>query len=399
MMETGSVVQLLSTFNAKPIEASLQRALAGAGVAEGVDFTSQEKMSAYMVAPASDTEHILGTAVLIRVEDWLRDALQAGVSEDARVRQELQTRVREFVNELTILSYRGKPVWFLACPSTGWVSQQSRWGSLCQTYTNLLGARIRNLSQVTTLNWPATLSRGGSDDRKADQAEKIPFTQDAFDQLGEFVAAQVGRTLAQSDGGATQSGRGGSPELAAYLAGLRVEVELAPAKSESRGHVDRILRTAASFSLTGEKPDISDAEVEAILQSEGCVLISVSDRLAAHGPSGIVVYRWVDDALVVDSMSLSCTVLGKQVEYAVLSALARMAAGRHCSRLLFEYRPSGRNQPMLTFLRSVADRESDTQYALPLDGVEARLSAAAVNPGAWSIRQAETREQGARTAH
>jgi len=316
----------------------------------------------------------------------------AATSGDAWARQELQTRVREFVSELTILSYRGKPVWFLACPITGWVFEQGKLAPLCRTYTNLLVARVRNVPQVTTVNWPATLSGDGCEDRHADQLDSIPLAQDGLDRLGEFLAGQITRTLAQSDYKAPDIAAGGSPALALYLAGLRVQVELAPADGADRAHVDRILRTAASFSLTGEKPDMPDAEVDALLQSECCILISVSDRLADHGASGVVVYRWSENALVVEAMSLSCTVLGKQVEYAVLSALAQMAAERDRSKLVFEYRPSGRNQPMLGFLQSVADRESDTQYVLPLNLVEARINATAVNSGAWRVTRAEAGE-------
>jgi hypothetical protein len=386
-MEAGPVLQVLSSFTANLIEAPLQRGFAGAGVAYGVGFTAPTQTRDYMLAPGADTEHILGTVVLLRVEDWLRDA-GATASGDAWARQELQARLRDFVSELTILSYRGKPVWFLACPSTGWISLQGKWTSLCRTYTNLLVARVQNIRQVTTLNWPTALSEDRFTDPTADKLENIPFTQDGFDKLGEFVAAQIAHTFAPSNANPSQTATGG-PELAAYLAALNVQVKLSPVDASGRVHVDRIIRTAASFSLTGEKPDIPDTAIDALLASEHCVLVSVSDRFSDHGPSGLVVYRSVEDALVVESLSLSCTVLGKQVEYAVLSALAQIAAGRNLSRLLFEYRPSGRNQPMLSFLQSVADRESDTRYVLSPNIAAARIGALAVNPGAWSVTHSE----------
>lgn len=381
-METGIVLQVLSSFTANLIQPSIEHALADSGIAAGVGFTPKTHMSEYMLAPSSDTEHILGTLVLLRVEDWLREGM--GTGSDLWPREELKTRVREFVSELTILSYRGKPVWFLACPSTGWISEKYNLASLCRTYTNLLVARVRNVSQVNTLTWPAALLADAFDDRKSDELDKTPFTQDAFDRLGEFLGGEIARTLA-SDSSTTHAAAGGSPELAAYLAGLQVQVLLSPAGRAARTHVDRVLRTAASFSLTGEKPNISQEEVDALLDSQSCTVVSVADRLGDHGPSGVVVYRRSKNALVVQAMALSCTVLGKQVEHALLSALARMAAERDCSELVFEYRSSGRNQPMLSFLQSIADASND-QYVLPLDQADVRINATAVNPGAWSIR-------------
>jgi hypothetical protein len=293
-------------------------------------------------------------------------------------------RLDEFVSHLTTLAGRGKQVWFLACPSSGWIAEQHHLGTLLQTYTNLLVARVENIPHVTVLNWPVSL-KGDIDDRGADRLGQIPYTQDAFDQLGEFLGSQLARTLMQRTPDAAAS-NGSSAELAAYLAGLQVQVELVAAGPRDRSDVDRILRTAATFSLTGEKRDLAETEIDSLLESESSMLIKVSDRLSDQGPSGVVVFRADGDALVVDSMALSCAVLGKQVEYAAVSALAQLAAERHFSRLVFEYNPSGRNQLTLAFLQSIADRESDTRYVLPLALAEARLSAGAVSAGAWTVK-------------
>jgi hypothetical protein len=388
-MENGLIVQVLSSFTANLLGPPLQRALASAGLAYEVAFTAPAMVREYMLAPASNTEGIVGTLVLSRVEDWLRDGLPCSVgrSRDAWARQELQRHLREFVSELTILCYRGKPAWFLACPSAGWTSAQGNWAALCRTYTNVLVARVREIPQAFVLSWPATLAGANCDDRHSDELGKVPYTQQAFDRLGEIVAGQIARTLTQGESSAA-SASAGSPELAAFLADLLVHVKLAPAHDAERPHVDRIIRTAASFSLAGEKPYISDAEVDALLKSKSCLLVSVSDRLANHGPSGVVVCSLNGNALVVEAMSLSCTVLGKQVEYAVLSALGEIATERHCSKLVFEYTPSGRNEPILRFLQSFADRETSTRFMVPLDLTGARIRAAAVNPDAWRITRA-----------
>jgi predicted enzyme involved in methoxymalonyl-ACP biosynthesis len=149
--------------------------------------------------------------------------------------------------------------------------------------------------------------------------------------------------------------------------------------------VDRLLRTAAAFSLTGERPDISDAEVDAFLAPGRSLLVAVSDRLSDYGPSGVVASHKDGDSVDIDALALSCPVMGKQVEYALLSALAQMAARERFPKLIFEYRSSGRNQTMLSFLRSIADAQSDTRYVLPVDLAEPRIQKATIAPGSWSI--------------
>jgi predicted enzyme involved in methoxymalonyl-ACP biosynthesis len=240
------------------------------------------------------------------------------------------------------------------------------------------------VAQITVLNWPVVLS-ANFEDRASDHTNHIPFTQNAFEILGEIVGSEVARML---HSGAAPAISRGSRELAAYLAGLRVRIELTMAQDADRHHVDHIIRSSASFSLTGEQPHIADSEVDAVIAKDRCIVILVSDRLADHGASGVIVYHESENALVVDWMSLSCAVLGKQVEHALVLALARMAKERGCSRVIFEYRPSARNQPIHAFLQSVAERESGSRFVLAVDEADARIGAGAVNTGAWSLNAA-----------
>jgi hypothetical protein len=374
-------LQVLATFDAQRLERPLISALTASSVDSVLGFTSRLQMKEYMLSPSPETEGIAGTIVLARVEDWLRDvSSQETHTGDIWAREELKNRVREFASEISILAYRGKPVWFMICPSTGWVAEQHRILSLCRTYTNLLAARAGNTSEITVVNWPPGLA---GNNLESDEATNVPFTQGCFDRIAEAFAGEIRRTLASPSTGQPASGK--SPELAAYLAGLQVRVELLPASAAEAHYVDKIIRTAASFSLTGEQPNIADSEVNGVISSGKCALIAVTDRLAEHGPSGVLVFHEKDGALVVEWMSLSCTVLGKQVEYAVLSALAQIALEQGLSKIIFDFRRSARNQPLEVFLESVADREADTRFSLNASDAEARITTKAISPGAWTL--------------
>jgi hypothetical protein len=389
-------IQIASTFGCGPIGAPLERAVIDAGIADGLGFAHFTQMSEHLLAPK--TAGILGTVVLLRLEDWLREDLesvphdsgQSGSGKDTWIRQQFRLRVDEFVSQLAILSRLGGQVWFLACPSNGWICDQHKLAGLCRTYTNLVAARVRSLPQVTVLNWPASLSAEGSADLDADRQENIPFTSHAFQLLGESLGQQLARTVLRN-GGESAAESSGGPELAAYLEGLQVRVQLAPAGRDDRPYVDKLLRMVASFSLTGEKPAISQGEVDAFMASENCLLVSVSDRISDYGASGLVAFRAAGNGLLVESMALSCTVLGKQVEYAILSTLARLATERGVDRIVFQYHPSGRNQPMLAFLDQIAERESDTLHVLRASAADAKIREVAINPGAWSVTEMAAR--------
>ncbi len=383
------ILQIASSFTSIPIAQTLLPLVVHAGIADELGFSQYSQMAEYMLGPAANWPHILGTIILVRVEDWLRDDLKASSSDSNslvhRARQSLCLQVDEFAGQVASLSRRGKPVWFLACPSTGWISDRHKLETLCRTYTNLLTARVLHLPQVTMLGWPAPLLANEFKDGSADRLGQIPFTPEAFDQLGRFLGQQIERTFVRKPVAEASAPSGGVTELAAYLSGLRVHVRLSEAKAGDRAHVDRILRMAAAFSLSGEKRDLSESEVDALFQSGRCMLISVQDRLSDHGPSGLIAFRPQAESLVVDAMALSCPVLGKQVEYAVVSGLAQIAADYNCAKLVFEYRPSGRNQPMLRFLQSLADTESGTRYVLPIGLAQSRIVETAVAAGTWTL--------------
>ena len=386
----GRVVQIASSFTCKPIEHSLVAAIVQAGIGTGVGFSQYEQISEYMLGPASDSEQILGTIVLLRVEDWLRSDLKS-VPPDAsliapqQLQQKLRVRVNEFVSQISSLARRGKPVWFLACPSRGWIAERHKIGTLCQTHTNLIVARLQNDPKITTLRWPAASFTGEIEDNHADRLGQIPFTEQTFEQLGEFLGTRVARTLEGQDATALPPVQAKSSELGDFLAGLKVHVQLAPAESNDRAKLDRILRMTADFSLKGEKRDLSENELDALMASGVCMRIVVSDRLSNYGISGILAYRATPDALIVEALSLSCTVLGKQAEFAVLSALTQIAADLQVAKLVFEYAPAQRNQPMLRYLQSVAGEEPGARFVVPVAAADERIRAAAVNAEAWTV--------------
>jgi hypothetical protein len=382
------LLQIASSFTSKPIAQTLRPAIVEAAIADDFGLTQYAQVAEYMLGSATDSEDIVGTLVLVRVEDWLREDVKSPSFDAAnfaeQARQKLRARIDEFVIQLGALARRGKPVWFVACPSNGWIADKFKLEALCRTQTNLLVARARSLPQVTIINWPTSWP-ADVNDRSADRLGQIPFTLEAFHQLGEFVGRQLARTFVRNVATDQSSLSEGSPELAAYLAGLRVRVRLTPVDASDRPHVDRLLRTAAAFSLTGERPDISDAEVDAFLAPGRSLLVAVSDRLSDYGPSGVVASHKDGDSVVIDALALSCPVMGKQVEYGLLSALAQIAIRERFPKLIFEYRSSGRNQTMLSFLRSIADAQSEIRYVLPVDLAEPRIQKATIAPGSWSI--------------
>ena len=180
-IKAGLTVQVASSFTSTPIGRSLRAAISEGEVGEDVRFCQYEQMSQYMLGSGSDSPEVIGTIVLLRVEDWLLEGLksapQGGVpgASHQELHSQLRSRVNEFVDQIKALAARGKQVWFLACPSRGWISEKHKLVTLCQTHTNLVIARVRNDRQITTLQWPSALFTGEVEDNHADRLGRIPL--------------------------------------------------------------------------------------------------------------------------------------------------------------------------------------------------------------------------------
>ncbi|MBV9183495.1 MAG: hypothetical protein JO356_19500 [Acidobacteria bacterium] len=384
------VFQVASTFTARPLAGSLQPFLVSAGVADAVEFVEYGQVSEYMLGPQSEAANVPGTLVLIRLEDWLRFELKAqlpstGPELSQKARQALTVHVDAFHKQIGSLAQRGKPVWLLVCPSDGWIAETYRLRPLLRTYANLLLARLRSTPTVMVLNWPSSFPSAELHDRNADRLGQIPYTSDGFAQLGQFLGAEIETGLASRTPNSVNESADGKQDFAKFLGGLAVRVRMSRPEPGDGAHLDRILRTAAAFSLTGEKRDLSDAEVDRLLHSNGCYLISVSDRLSNYGPSGVVAFDHDRDSLLVEALALSCPVLGKQVEYAVISGLAEIVRRKGCSLLVFAYKASGRNQIMLRFLQSLAGPASEIGFCLQAVEADEQIRKVAIAPGAWTL--------------
>lgn len=376
------ILPLTSTFTATPVKAALQAAREQQAIPQDVYFFLYGQMTEFMLRPTQFAHGATGALVLLRIEDWLRDDFKSEAPNpalEAKARPRLVSRSEDFVSQLSVLAYGVPQVWAMVCPSNGWIATRHKLQALCRTYGNVVTSRIRKLP-ITVLNCPPFLLKG--DDHSNDRLGQMPYTQAAFDQLGEYLATEIKPTLRQTNLAALRTSA--SAQFASYLAGLNVQVKLSRPEAPDCAPVARMLRTIAAFSPTGEKPFLQDEEIEPMLAYNNCLLVSVSDRLADYRPTGLVLFQAAGTDLVIESMAFSCVVLGKQVEHAVISAIGDYAFRRGFLRLVFRFTAAGRNQPMKAFWKTISVRQPDGSYSADLASLQNCLVTVAPSPGAWA---------------
>lgn len=133
--------------------------------------------------------------------------------------------------------------------------------------------------------------------------------------------------------------------LADFVASLDVVVDYQPAQ----GHLDKVaevVERAKDFTM-----GVPHTAEDIAARADEVLAISVRDRFGDYGISGAIALRRADGVCVVDMFSLSCPVLGKEVEDEVLREIVRRADG---ADVVFRFKQTEHNAVAVAFLQAVA---------------------------------------------
>jgi FkbH-like protein/FkbM family methyltransferase len=234
----------------------------------------------------------------------------------------------------------------------------------------------------------------------------------AFDRAASTKADQD-RTRMYQESAKRERYREQTVSLKDFVEGLQLRVEVAEATEDQLARVSQLTFRTNQFNLTTIRR--SETEVRDFLKREGanCLTVRVADRFGDYGLVGVLMYETEADRYKVDTLLLSCRVLGRGVEHALVSGFGRRAVKEGKRFVEFTCVPTGRNLPALEFITRIGDRhrnEAGTSWIFPaesLAGVEydpgekaptAHETPATVNPerltprAAWGFGVADRSE-------
>lgn len=159
-----------------------------------------------------------------------------------------------------------------------------------------------------------------------------------------------------------------------FIAALDLRISILLLNSSQIPRVSQLTLRTNQFNTTGMRrtePEVAQFTAE---PDARCLTVNVSDRFGDYGLVGAVFYRLTEEAMVVESFLMSCRVLGRGVEHAVLRHLGEIAMGIGLGHVEINFVPTNRNAPARTFLDSTgaAIRDTTTGTSYVLSGSEAR---------------------------
>ncbi len=213
------------------------------------------------------------------------------------------------------------------------------------------------LPQVVTLQLPPE-----------DEVARFLSNLWTFDKVSVTVEDTL-RTKMYRENAARQSVEASTTDIADFIASLGLVIDIAaPAEGEWQ-RVAQLTQRTNQFNFTTVRR--TEPEMRACAAGGSLVLrVNVSDRFGDYGLVGVIVAGVSENAVAVDTLLLSCRVLGRGVEHAMLRRLGEIAGERGASAVILPFVPTAKNEPAGAFADSVAsafrtDEESRLVYRIP----------------------------------
>ena len=131
--------------------------------------------------------------------------------------------------------------------------------------------------------------------------------------------------------------------LEEYLQSLEMEIVFTPFDSVGRSRITQLINKSNQFNLTTRR--YTEAEVAAIENDPTAfgMQVRLRDKFGDNGMISVLICRRDGDDWALDTWLMSCRVLGRRVEAAVLRELLQQARARGLQQLIGTYVPTDRN--------------------------------------------------------
>jgi FkbH-like protein len=173
--------------------------------------------------------------------------------------------------------------------------------------------------------------------------------------------------------------------LESFVNSLELRVQIDACTPGQLGRLAQLTERTNQFNFTTIRR--TQAELGALLAAGSleCLTVDVSDRFGDYGLTGVALFREAKKAIEIDTMLLSCRVLGRGVEHRVMAHLAREAQRRGLETVIANLRPTAKNEPARRFLHEIGGGVEQKSEA----GFSYRLPAAELSGLRWKAQVAK----------
>jgi FkbH-like protein len=167
--------------------------------------------------------------------------------------------------------------------------------------------------------------------------------------------------------------RAASGDIEAYYRDLEMEVTFAPVTQKSLARAAQMTQKTNQFNATTRR--YSDAELARRMADPDWVLVTVSvaDRFGDNGIVGLIIGRMDGESIDIDTFLLSCRVIARTIETAMLTHLCKIAREREAKSIRGTIIHTPKNAPVRDlfeghgFSREAEEGTGSSVWRLELD--------------------------------
>jgi hypothetical protein len=395
----GSLLILASSFYTTSLELPFTQALARRGDTRTVACVPYNQLTAFLLNPESiiPKETPATVIVFFRAEDLIRLELvertnnpTANSELTVRALAERTAQFLEVVKRISLVRLT-----MLVCPSGHGTHDVAFLGNALRVVEFRSAAALRSQQRHRVILW-SDCEREFSDmpmfNIAGDRLGHVPFSPEGLSALAEFFVRQVD-DLPTTTLKAQSSVDSGALER--FLADLKVELSISLLTPESQEQASNLVRHTTHFiNAPADKNAAQDlVAMIATPRSGESWVVRVRDRFGDYGVSGIVTFVCEAETMRIGLWFLTCPVLGKQVESAVVGWMCDMAQRRNMTSIEIPFVQGRDNQVfsgLLSHLGSdvsvkVPDVRSfrpERTFRLSVAGLKDRSMSMSKNPAA-----------------
>jgi len=164
------------------------------------------------------------------------------------------------------------------------------------------------------------------------------------------TAEDTQRTRQYQESHSREAYRGSVDSVEAFLRGLELRVDITQVDDDSMARVVQLLGKTNQFNLTTRRHDEPTIRRRTAAGEWRVYTMRVTDRFGDFGLTGVAIVAPDKETWQLESFLMSCRVIGKSVETALLSRIAEDARAAGATALSAEFIDSGRNQVAAAFL-------------------------------------------------
>jgi FkbH-like protein len=192
--------------------------------------------------------------------------------------------------------------------------------------------------EVTVLEMPDDPMRFARILRDCPLFERLSIVQEDLERSRYYVGQVQRHELEQ-----------GCASVEDFYETLQQRVEVAPMAAATFARVVQLLNKTNQFNLTTRR--YSEQEFTSLAGRKGWSVytVRVADRFGDNGIVGVCILQRLGKVFIIDSLVLSCRVIGRTVESAVLAWIAQECSAAGAERLEGWFFPTKKNAPAASF--------------------------------------------------